>query len=465
MDLSASEVARICSGRLLRGDPARRLHRIVLDSRKIESGCLFAALPGERADGHDFVAGAISAGAAGALVMREVADAPGDAVLIEVADTTTALQDLASHWRDRLRGKVIGVAGSNGKTSTKETIAAVLRRAGSVWATPGNANSQVGAPIALLDTPENVDFCVLELGTSAPGELARLARMARPDHAIITAAFAEHLEWLGSIEGVIEAETEILDSVPDRGTALIGSAEPGLLVAARRRTRLQVSSLGQREEDDWHLASMRTHREGSLFDLREPGGSVTSWQIPLLGAPAAWAGGFAVAMGRSLGVSPEAISAGLADVRPAAHRLTALAHPSEPLLVVDDCYNSNPASCIAAFDAAADLTEDGNRLVVVVGDMLELGDATLAAHEEVADALIERANRIDSVVAVGPSSQRIAERTADEGMDSQHVEDAAAATRAVQGLLADRRPTTLLAKASRGVGLDRLVATLIPSGE
>jgi UDP-N-acetylmuramoyl-tripeptide--D-alanyl-D-alanine ligase len=465
MDLSASEVTRICSGRLLGGDPDRRLYKIVLDSRAIEPGCLFAALPGARADGHDFVPAAVSAGAAGALVMRPVADAPPDAVLIEVADTTVAIQELASHWRDRLRGRVIGVAGSNGKTSTKETIAAVLRRAGSVWATPGNANSQVGAPLALLDSPEDVDFCVLELGTSAPGELARLARMARPDHAIITAAFAEHLEWLGSIEGVIEAETEILDSLSPQGTALVGSAEPRLLVAARNRSKVKISSLGMGEEDDWQLASMRTAREGTLFELRDPGGSLNSWQIPLLGAPAAWAGGFAVATGQIMGVQPEAIAAGLSDVLPAAHRLTALVHPSEPLVVVDDCYNSNPASCIAAFDAAADLTGDESRLVVVVGDMLELGEATRAAHEEVADALIERANRIDSVVAVGPSSRRIAQRAADEGMDSQHVENAEEATLAVQSLLADRRPTTLLAKASRGVGLDRLVASLIPSGE
>ncbi len=190
MDLTAAQIAEACAGRLRAGDPDYRFHEIALDSRAVSTGCLFAAIPGERVDGHDYIGDALTAGAAGALVMRTPARMPPGGICIEVDDTTQALQALAAAWRARLHATVIGVAGSNGKTTTKETLAAVCRRAGKTWATPGNANSQVGAPLALLATPEDADFVVLELGTSAPGELGRLARMARPDAAIITAAFA-----------------------------------------------------------------------------------------------------------------------------------------------------------------------------------------------------------------------------------------------------------------------------------
>ncbi|MBM4265664.1 MAG: UDP-N-acetylmuramoyl-tripeptide--D-alanyl-D-alanine ligase [Deltaproteobacteria bacterium] len=467
MELRAGEIANLCGGRLRSGDPEHRFTVISFDSRRVTKGSLFAAIPGERVDGHDFVASALAAGASGALVMRPVALGGADpaAVVIEVADTTRALQDLASDWRKRLTARVIGVAGSNGKTSTKDTLAAVLGEAGPTWATPGNENSQIGAPLAVLGAPLDSEFVVLELGTSAPGELERLAKMARPDHAVVTAAFAEHLEWLGSIAGVIEAETEILDGLPAGGIALIGSAEPGLVAAARRRSHVGVRALGLRGEDDWRLDDIRLGRGGTTFTLARadaPTGTSErrTWHTPLLGAPAAWAGGFAAALATELGVDPETIQRGLDRVRPAAHRLVAREARGGALLILDDCYNSNPASCIAALDSAEALAGNDERLVLVVGDMLELGEASEAAHREVGEAIAQRASRVDLLVAVGPESRRIADAGVAAGIATRAVAGADEALAAVEAELADGRPTVLLAKASRGIGLDRLVAAI-----
>lgn len=461
MDLTAAQIAEACSGRLLSGDPERRFQELAIDSRRVPDGSLFAAIPGARVDGHEFVQTAFETGAGGALVMRGGPSATGG-VVIQVNDTTEALQALASFWRDQLTATVIGVAGSNGKTTTKETLAAVFGRAGRTWATPGNANSQVGAPIAVLGTPLDTEFAILELGTSAPGELDTLAKMARPDHAIVTAAFAEHLEWLGSVEGVIEAETEILDSLRPGSRALIGSAEPGLVEAASRRATLRIEAIGRRPEDQWRLLDVVTSHAGTTFRLAGPNHAERNWDIPLLGEPAAWAGAFAVAIATELGVSPELVQAGLRDVQPADHRLVPMRHPSQPLLVIDDCYNSNPASCIAAIDTALSLAKDAGRLILVVGDMLELGEATGASHEEVGEAIGQRAASIDLLIAVGPESKRIADIATDRAVETRHVDDADAAIDFLQGTLDDTTPTTVLAKASRGIGLDRLVAALIP---
>src|SRR5690606_36252136 len=227
MDFTAAEIAAEIGGRVVAGDPARRFTSVTIDSRNVPAGALFVPLPGSRVDGHDFIANAVARGAGGSLTARPDASvASSDAVLIAVDDTLRALQALAHAWRKRLRATVIGVAGSNGKTTTKETLASVLATRGATFATPRNENSQIGAPLTVLAPPADTAFLVLELGTSAPGELDRLARMAAPDLAIITAAFAEHLEWLGDVAGVVAAETEILDHLRPGAFAAIGSSEP-----------------------------------------------------------------------------------------------------------------------------------------------------------------------------------------------------------------------------------------------
>ena len=459
--LTAAQIAAGTGGRVVQGDSRTLFRAAALDSRDVPPGSLFIALPGARVDGHDYAAAAVAAGAGGVLTSHDLPQPlPADVVEIRVADTLAAVQTLARAHRDALRAKVIGVAGSNGKTTTKETVAAVLGTRGTTFATPRNENSQIGAPLTILATPDDTAFLVLELGTSEPGELDRLGAIARPDVAVITAAFAEHLEWLGSVAGVVAAETELLDHLRPGATAFVGSAEPLLLEAARKRTSVTVRAVGERSDDDWRISGVRLARDGTHFTLTGPGRVPRAWHVPLLGGPAAWSASFAIAVGGELGLDDDAIQRGLATVTAVAHRLIPIAHPRRPLFVVDDTYNSNPASCLAAIDTAVALASPGDRIVLVLGDMLELGTASDDAHREIGGAIRERANGA-TLVAVGKASRLIAEVARRDRIDVQEADDAAQASAIVERLLGDARPTTLLAKGSRGIGLDRVVAHLM----
>ncbi len=468
MDLSAAEIARRSGGRVLAGDPDQRFQAAALDSRRILPGALFVALAGARSDGHAFVAKACAAGAAGALVMRDDTDAPPGAVLIRVEDTTLALQALGAWWRDGLQGAVVGIAGSNGKTTTKEVLAAVLAQFGPTRATPGNANSQVSAPLALLDVPQATRFAVLELGTSAPGELTRLTTMARPDLCVITAAFAEHLEGLGSLAGVIAAECEILSGLRAGGRALIGSAEFGLVEAARRLRPADVRTLGERLDDAWQLGAIRLERSGTSFDLRGPDGVVRPWKLPLLGAPAAWAAAFAIAVAYELsladgatdGGTEKAIALGLAGLTAPPHRLAPRPARGRPWLVLDDSYNSNPASCLAAVETALAIRRENERLVLVLGDMLELGAGESELHRETGREIARRLPQGTALIAVGRFAAELAAGCRDRGVLTREVADVEASQVALHEILADDVPALVLAKGSRGIALDRLAEAL-----
>jgi UDP-N-acetylmuramoyl-tripeptide--D-alanyl-D-alanine ligase len=379
-----------------------------------------------------------------------------------VPDTLAALQAAAREWRSRLTARVIGIAGSNGKTTTKEVVASVLAVRGRTFATPGNENSQIGAPMAILAAPPDTEFLVLELGTSAPGELGRLASFARPDLAIVTAAFAEHLEFLGSIEGVIAAETEILDHLPAGALALVGSAEPRLVEAAQRRSGIRVDRVGRAKEDIWRLGNAELAKDGTRFALAPPppGAPTRTWHVPLLGEPAAWAAAFAIAVARELGFRDDEIERGLARARPAAHRMVPIVHPSRPLFVLDDCYNSNPASARAAIDAIVALAAPGERVILVLGDMLELGEASEAAHHEIGSAAANLAPAA-KLLAVGAATRSTARAAREAGMvDVEELRDAEEAASRVVAALADDGPAAVLVKASRGIGLERVIDRL-----
>ncbi|HYC21684.1 MAG TPA: UDP-N-acetylmuramoyl-tripeptide--D-alanyl-D-alanine ligase [Candidatus Bathyarchaeia archaeon] len=484
MELTAAEAAAAVGGRLVAGDPDARLCGVTIDSRRVPPGALFVPLPGSRADGHEFIAAAVASGAAGCLTSRREAARGGKvagatAVAIEVDSTLGALQSLAAAWRRRLHATVIGVAGSNGKTTTKEVLASVLRSRVRTFATPGNENSQIGAPLTILATPLDAEALVLEVGTSAPGELARLAALARPDLAVITAAAAEHLEWLGDIAGVIAAETEILDALPAGAPAFVAATPPELGQAARHRAALRIRTVGRSPDSDHRLTSVRMQRDGTSFELGRgmpgpacvPGDRTdaaarvgaaerTRFHLPLLGEPAAQAAAFAVAIARELGLDDSAIQEGLDAARPAAHRLSALPHATLPLFILDDCYNANPASCLAAIDTAVSLAAPGDRLILVLGDMLELGAATGAAHREVGEAIHAHAPGTSLLITVGAAARGIAEAARRDAVPVRELADAGAAGDLLAELVADRKPTTLLVKASRGVALERAIARL-----
>jgi UDP-N-acetylmuramoyl-tripeptide--D-alanyl-D-alanine ligase len=366
--LTMAELSRALHGRLV-GDGAVRFHGVNRDSRTLAPEALFVALQGGRFDGHDFVGPGLAA--AGLLVTREMSDPRPQVV---VGDTTAALADLAMFWRDRTAARVVALTGSNGKTTTKEMLRAILSGVGSVHATQGNLNNHIGVPLTLLAMPETLDYAVIEMGANHAGEIASLSRYTRPDVALITNAGRAHLDGFGSVEGVARAKGEIYSGLPERGGVAIINLDDVYagywltLNPGRECIGFSLQGLGE-VRGTWHAPDRLTlSLAGAVRELR-------------LGAPgrhAAQNALAAAAAAHALGCSIDAIVRGLESWRPVAGRMNAYVHASGAR-IWDDTYNANPDSLAAALEVLA--TFPGTR-VLVLGDMNELGDEARDLHAE-----------------------------------------------------------------------------------
>ncbi len=341
-----------------------------IDSRQDLNGRLFVALPGERHDGHDFAASARDQGAAALMVQRPLAI---DLPQWQVEDTRLALGQLAAAHRDRFAGRVVALTGSNGKTTTKEMIAAILGQVGRVRATRGNLNNDIGLPLTLLEAGEE-DFLVLEMGANHPGEIAYLTGIARPEVAAITNAGRAHLEGFGSLAGVARAKGEIVAGLRQDGIFIFPADSPwtGLWrELAGARTCLTCGPAGAADlsvdltavETRWDEAGFRTSFQVTAT------GQVLDLELALAGTHNVRNALVAVAMAHALGIAPEAIAAGLAAMRPVPGRLFPRRVPGGARLI-DDSYNANPDSVEAAIAVLMSLP---GRHLLVLGDLGELG--------------------------------------------------------------------------------------------
>ncbi|HEX5209625.1 MAG TPA: UDP-N-acetylmuramoyl-tripeptide--D-alanyl-D-alanine ligase [Steroidobacteraceae bacterium] len=439
--------ARACGGRL-EGDD-RAFVGVSSDSRTLSPGDLFVALRGPRFNGNEFVTAAVSAGAAGALV-----DTPQPVALAQVIvpDTQAALSRAGHAWREALDIPVIGVAGSNGKTTAKEMTAAILSQAGSCLATRGNLNNHIGVPLTLLRLEARHRFAVVEMGANRAGEVAELVEVARPTVGLITNAGAEHLEGFGSLEGVARAEGETVAGLAAGATAVL-NADDEFVTLWRGMTRARVVTFGIANPADFGASDLRTTlgAQGFLtrFHLSSPLGSA---DINLhfggrhnvanaLGAAAA-----AAAAGARL----EHIVAGLAAVRPVPGRLQ-LRQAVCGAWIIDDSYNANPSSVQAGIEVLASV--EGRRWLVL-GDMAELGEFAADAHSQI--GVLARERGIERLLATGPLAALAVERF---GTGGQWFPDTEALTRELrQALTADVR---LLVKGSRVNRLERVVGALV----
>jgi UDP-N-acetylmuramoyl-tripeptide--D-alanyl-D-alanine ligase len=436
------------------GRPAAEFPAVCTDTRALVPGCLFVALQGERFDAHDFLAQAASGGAAGAVVKqgRALPQLPEGFVLYEVGDTLAALGALGHAHRERFRIPVGAVGGSNGKTTTKEMVGAILATRGSALKTEGNLNNEVGVPLTLFRLESSHVAAVIETGMNQPGEITRLTRVVRPDAGIITVVQPEHLEGLGSIEGVAEAEGEMFRELPPEAVAVVNVDDP-LIPGQAARSRAKKLGFGRSESADVRLAAVTPRgREGLHITVRHAG---KDWPVKLsfIGEHNALNATGAFALALALGYSPEECVKGLEAARPYARRLNVV-DGLHGTTVVDDCYNANPASMAAALDTLRSLVQPGGRAVAVLGDMLELGPGELEEHTRLG-ALA--ASKAQLVAFFGPRSRK--------GYEAAGLGESSAHFTEVEPLLSWLMPKlkagdVVLVKASRGMRLERVVAGL-----
>jgi UDP-N-acetylmuramoyl-tripeptide--D-alanyl-D-alanine ligase len=455
---SPDELAAATGGRWIGAAPPAEVAGVSTDTRTLAPGALFLALEGERFDGHAYLDDAAGKGAVAAVVAEGRAPAAAPLPLLAVKDTLAALGAIARHHRRRFHVPVVGVTGSNGKTTTREMIAAILATRGPVLKTEGNLNNEVGVPLTLLGLGPEHRSAVVEMGMSHPGEIARLAAIAEPYVGVVTLAAAAHLEGLGTVDAVADAKAELYEGVADTGIVIANADDPRMLKraqASRHRMLTFAAAAGRR--GDVVVLEITSQGEDGLRFVLGVGNREVAVHIPaLVGVHNAANAAAAAATAVSLGCSDREIAQGLAAVRPVGRRLR-LDRLASGLRLVDDCYNANPASMSAALRTVVDLAAPGARPVAVLGDMLELGAFEAEAHRNLGAEAAR--SGVALLAAFGPRSRGTAEAARAAGLETFHTDDMDALVRWARAELAPSSDV-LLVKGSRGMKLERLVEAL-----
>ncbi len=465
--MQLADVIGILSGQTP-GGTGQAIRRVVIDSRNVGPGDLFVALPGEQTDGHHFVGEALARGAVAALIQQPVAADcpvmdlragagggawPGGPVCLRVENTLAALQQLSAAWRARLPHlRVVGVTGSVGKSSTKELIWAVLLRRFRTYKNEGNMNNEIGLPLSLLELTPDYERAVLEMGMYAIGEIALLCRLARPVIGVVTNVGPVHLSRLGSIEAIAQAKSELVQSLPPEGVAILNYDDP-LVRRMADHTSARVMYYGLDPQADlWADGIESMGLEGVAFWLHYRGEKMRV-RVPLLGRHSVHTSLRATAVGLAEGMSWDHILAGLQDRR-AMLRLIAVPGPNRST-ILDDTYNASPASMIAALNLLADMS---GRKIAVLGDMLELGDYETEGHRLVGGRAVQVA---DLLVTVGERGRIIGEEARACGMPADRVFITASNDDAIEQLKALVLPGDfILIKGSRGMQMEQIIAAL-----
>ncbi len=454
-NLTLTNIAAACGG-VYHGsaeDAQKEVSDIITDSRKAAPGVLFAAIRGERADGHAFVAQVFQKGALCALVEREPADAAGAYILVE--STLKALMDIAEFYRQQLNVKVVGVTGSVGKTSTKEMIAAVLSEKYRVLKTLGNFNNELGLPLTVFRLREEDEVAVLEMGINHFGEMHRLSKIARPDICVITNIGTCHLEFLGDRDGVLRAKSEIFDFLLPDGTVVLNGDDDKLSALEQvKGVRPVFFGLGGScavRASDIESAGLR----GVGCTICDDQGSF-SVTIPIPGEHMVRNALAATAVGLALGMEHDEIRRGIEKLKPLSGRFHII--EENGITVVDDCYNANPASMEASLKV---LGQAPGRRVAILGDMGELGERERELHEQV--GRVEGSQNIQLGICVGPLSHYLAEAAQKENPDMEII-----ATDTVEEALEGlprwiQKGDTVLVKASHFMHFERIVEALTSS--
>jgi UDP-N-acetylmuramoyl-tripeptide--D-alanyl-D-alanine ligase len=444
-------IATACAGELLNGSPETRALRVCTDSRRVQAGDLFFALPGGRFDGHDFVRQAAEKGAVAVVVERQRVPAGWTGcALIAVANVRAALGQLAAAYREEFTLPLVVVGGSNGKTTTKELIASVVRQKLATLWSEASFNNDIGVPLTLLRLEKSHQAAVLEAGTNHPGELAPLLKMIRPNYGVVTCIGREHLEFFGDVAGVAQEEGWLAEVLPAAGKLFV-NGDDAWTGSLTERTRAGVVRVGFAAGNDWRAHGLRLDKQSVRFRVDGPGADFAGeYRINVLGRHQVVNALFAIAVGKELGLSRAEVAQGLAECRPPKMRLELW--EAGGVRVLDDAYNANADSVGAALQTLQELPCKGRR-VAVLGDMAELGAHSEAAHAEVGRRAAELG--VAQLFAVGKMAPVMARAARDAGLtrvfEFTDVETAAAAVKSFV-----KSGDLVLLKASRATRLERI---------
>ncbi len=434
--MRAKDLAKITGGVLL-GDPNLSAERFSIDSRRIGKGEVFVALKGERHDGHDFIRDAFKKGAVGAISERDLKPLPGK-FLVKVPYSLEALRKVAEHKRSSFGGKVVGVAGSVGKTTTKDLIHHFLSSVARTFKSEGNLNSQIGLPLVLSNLDLEAEFAVLELGASRKGEVLKLTRLARPSIRVITALGEEHLETFGTLKDVIEGNGEIFHGFSEEDWAV-------LPYYARDYYRLPPDRVIYFGEGELKPDRVELTPEGTAFTLK---GEKLLLPVLSLGAVENTLAAFGVL--RALGMDWREFGGSLKSFRPPEGRMNVLKF--EDFYLIDDTYNANPPSVRNAIRTLAQLKTSSKR-IIVLGDMLELGEESSRLHAQVGAFI--KAMGIDFAIFYGKETYHSYRELVRRGGKGAYSKDKKAVFEEMLKWLKDKN--IILLKGSRGMRMETLI--------
>lgn len=454
IQMNTRELVKAVNGKLISGDD-NTFTGVSIDSRKIESGQLFFAIIGERLDGHKYVLEALKRGAIGAIVDRylDIPLQPGQ-FLVQVVETTKALQTLAHYYRQKFAIKVIGITGSVGKTTTKDMIAQVLQIKYRVRKTEGNLNNYYGLPLTLLQISPRDQVLVLEMGMSALKEIELLASLAAPEYGVITNVGHSHMEYLKTIENVAIAKQELVENLTGQRIAILNGDDPRVRKMAKLAD--QVIFYGIKENVDYLATEIESKDDlrGLSLILRAEG-QKHAFQLPIPGEHNVYNALAAIAIGRIMGLSFAEIQEGFNQFRPGKMRMN-LQKTNTGITILNDAYNANPASMKAALEVIA---QSSSRKIAVLGDMLELGTYTNSSHRQLGK---QAARSVDLLFVKGNYRQIVAEAAEEAGLRAEQIFTYETNEEIIEKLLSRVQPNdTILVKGSRGMIMEEIVKKLL----
>lgn len=458
MQVDTNFLCASVNGKFIGNDGNIQINGVATDSRYINAGTLFFALKGEKYDGHDFVIAALKKGAAAAVISRKIdglSEQCDSKCIIMVEDTLQALQDFARAYRLKFDIPVVAVTGSVGKTTTRDIIACCLQTVTKTLQTEANYNNDIGLPLTILKLEETHQAAVVELGMRGPGEIQRLALIAKPTCAVITNVEPVHLETLRSIENIARAKCEVLGEITEGGFAVI-NGDNNLLLQIADKYPCRKYTFGYNEVCDFQILKVATQNGGIVITAKLVD-HMEEFYFPVPTVKLAENVIAAVAIVTLLGISVEKIRAGLLNYKGSHNRLHSI-HLNNGGIIIDDTYNANPISMAAALATGRQMA-GANKFIAVLGDMYELGEYETRGHVEVGKKAVETG--VDLLLTVGNRARYISAGAIAAGMDKGKVHHFAVKDEALEYLEQNiNNNDTVLFKASRGMRFETLVDNL-----